>query len=297
MSETVDRLLRGAVDLHVHPFPSPFPRRIDTMEAARHAAEAGFRAIVIKSHHHSTATDVAALRPHGLNASGVQVFGAVALNSQVGRLNPAAVNLCLALGGKMVWFPTISSPAHLEHEKGDLNFPSLAIPLLPEEPNDIWAEDGNLKAEVHQILDLIAEAGAILSAGHLPARSVLALLEEARERGVTRVVVNHPNFVIEASKEQVVKMVELGTYIEHSLCMYDEDSTFYHWPIDVLVEWIELVGPERTLLGSDLGQKDNPLPVVSYRKTVRRLLDAGIPESAIRMMVADNGAHLLGLDD
>ena len=295
-SEIIDRLLHGAVDLHVHPFPSPFPRRIDILEAARHMAEAGFRAIVVKSHHHSTATDVAALRPNGLDATGVEVFGAVALNSQVGGLNPAAVNICLALGGKMVWFPTISSPAHLHHEKGDLKFPTLAIPLMPETPNDIWDERGDIKAEVFQILDLVKEAGAVLSAGHMPPRSVIALLEAARAKGIDQLVVNHPNFVIEASDDEVRQMIELGAYIEHSLCMFDEESTFHQWPVSELVKWIRWVGPERTLLGSDLGQKDNPLPVESYRKTIARLLDAGIDEKEVRLMVASNGAHLLRLD-
>ena len=29
MTDVVDRLLDGAVDMHVHPYPSPFPRRMD----------------------------------------------------------------------------------------------------------------------------------------------------------------------------------------------------------------------------------------------------------------------------
>lgn len=295
--EIIDRLLHGAVDLHVHPFPSPFPRRFDILEAARHAGEAGFRAIVVKSHHHSTATDVAALKPNGLDATGVDVFGAIALNSQVGGLNPAAVNMCLALGGRMVWFPTISSPSHLAHEEGELKFPTLAIPLMPETPNDVWAADGDLKPEVHAILALIKEAGAVLSAGHLPPRSVIAVLEAARAAGIERLVVNHPNFVIEASDDEVRRMIDLGAYIEHSLCMFDEESSFHQWPVDELVKWIRWVGPERTLLGSDLGQKNNPLPVDSYRKTIGRLLDSGVDEKEIRMMVATNGAGLLGLDE
>lgn len=33
----VDEMLRGAVDLHVHPSPSPFPRRIGIADAAMDA--------------------------------------------------------------------------------------------------------------------------------------------------------------------------------------------------------------------------------------------------------------------
>ena len=295
--DVVDRLLDGAVDLHVHPYPSPFPRRMDAAEAAQRAADAGMRAIVVKSHHHDTAIDVAALREHGIAQSGIEVFGGIALNTQVGGLNPHAVNLCLAMGGKVVWFPTIASPAHIEHhrEHPNLKFPQLAVDLIPEEPIDVW-RGGSLAPEVHQILTMVAEADAVLASGHMPARSIIAVFEAARDAGVRRMIVNHPNFVIEASKDEVKRMAELGALIEHSLCMYDEDLSFHNWAIDVLVDWIRWVGPECSSLGSDLGQAGNPLPVDSFRKICERLLETGFTEREVRMLVADNPARLIGLD-
>ena len=299
MSDVVDRLLDGAVDLHVHPYPSPFPRRMDAAEAATRAADAGMRAIVVKSHHHDTAMDVAALREHGIEQSGIEVFGGIALNTQVGGLNPHAVNLCLAMGGKVVWFPTIASPKHIEHHAAhpQLKFPQLAVDLVPEEPVDVWANgEGKLKPEVHEILRMIAEADAVLASGHMPAQSIIAVFSAAKEAGVRRMVVNHPNFVIEATKDEVKELAELGAVIEHSLCMYDEESSFHNWQIDTLVDWIRWVGPERSSLGSDLGQAGNPFPADSFRKICSRLLEAGMPERDVRMLVADNPARLLGLD-
>jgi hypothetical protein len=295
MSDELDTLLQGAVDLHVHPSPSPFPRRIDIVEAANLASQAGMRAIVVKSHHHNTAMDVAAVCPYGVEQSGVQVYGGIALNGQVGGINPYAVNLCLAMGGKIVWFPTIASPAHIA-QGHTLNFPKLTIPLMDEAPIDVWGDDGTLRPEVYEILTMIAEADAILASGHMPVRSILAVFEAARETGVRRMLVNHPNYVIEATHEEARKMAELGAMIEHSLCMYDEDSTFYHWQLDVLVDWIRAIGPEKSMLGSDLGQKNNPLPEQSYHKICSRLRDAGWTMAELRMLVADNPAALLGLD-
>jgi hypothetical protein len=293
----VDRLLEGAVDPHCHPFPSPFPRRIDILEAAEHYAGAGFRAIVVKSHHHSTASDVALLKRHGLDDTGVQVYGAIAMNNHVGGLNRHAVNLSLALGGKVVWFPTFSSPSHIEHARETgFKFPKLAVAMIPDEPIDIWAEQGRLRDEVHDILRMVAEADAVLAGGHMPASWIIAVFEAARDAGVRRMVCNHPNFVIDATPEEVAKMADLGAVIEHSLCMYDEGSTFHQWGLDVLLDWIRLVGPGRTQLGSDLGQQNNPLPVESYRKICPRLLDAGMSEREVRTMVADVPAGLLGLE-
>jgi Family of unknown function (DUF6282) len=295
-TDKVAQILEGAVDLHVHPAPSPLPRRIDAAEAARLAGETGFRAIVVKSHHHSTVTDVLALESEGMIPSDVQVFGGIALNGPVGGLNPKAVDLALKMGGKIVWFPTIGSPQHIRHhaEHPNLKFPKLAVQLKPEEPIEILA-NGRVSNQVYEILESAKEADAIVASGHLAPDRITALFEAAREVGVEKLLVNHPNFVVEASFEDARRWVGLGAYIEHSLCMYDEESSFYHWEIDTLVEWIEAVGPERSTLGSDLGQMNNPLPTDSFRKIVAMLLGRGLREETVRRMVRDNPSELLGL--
>jgi hypothetical protein len=295
--DRVAAVLDGAVDLHVHPAPSPLPRRIGALEAAELAGAAGFDAIVVKSHHHSTVMDVQALESNGSRAAaGARLFGGIALNSAVGGLNPHAVDLALKMGGKIVWFPTIGSPKHIEHHHAhpDLKFPKLAVKLEPEEPIDVFGDDGELKPAVHRILESIADADAILASGHMAPASITAVFEAAREKGVRRMLVNHPNFVIEASYDDARRWVELGAMIEHSLCMYDEESSFYNWDLDTLVKWIEAVGADRSTLGSDLGQDGNPLPTDSFRKIVEQLLDRGMPERDVRRMVADNPRELLG---
>jgi hypothetical protein len=296
MADPVAAVLQGAVDLHVHPAPSPLPRRIDALEAAQLAGEAGFEAIVVKSHHHSTVTDVLALGRDGLNeGSGARVYGGVALNSAVGGLNPHAVDLALKMGGRIVWFPTIASPQHIAHHRAhpDLKFPKLAVKLDPEEPVDVFGEDGALRPEVHRILESIAAADAILASGHMAPASITAVFEAARETGVRRMLVNHPNFVIEASYDDARRWVELGAVIEHSLCMYDEESSFHNWDVDTLVQWIQAIGAEHSTLGSDLGQMSNPLPTDSFRKIVSRLLERGMPDGEVRRMVCENPRRLL----
>jgi hypothetical protein len=298
-SEVVDRVLRGSVDLHVHPAPSPLPRRVDAVEAARGAEGLGMRAIVVKSHHHSTVTDVLALESHGLSASPVRTFGGIALNSAVGGLNPHAVDLALQLGGRIVWFPTIASPKHIAHhaEHPDLKFPKLAVHVRPETPVDVLDASGELRPEVHDIIGLIRDHDAILASGHMAPDRILAVFEAAHAAGVRRLLVNHPNFVVEATHEQGRRFVELGAMVEHSLCMYDDRSSFHNWDIDVLMGWIEAVGVDATTLGSDLGQRSNPLPTEAFTKIVAELLDAGLAEADVRKLVATNPARMLGLDD
>lgn len=300
MTTTIDRLLVGAVDLHTHPFPSTFERQVSIDELARQYADAGFRAFVAKCHHHSTAPDVLALRRSGGLPSGIEAYGGVALNGALGGLNPRALDATIQMGGKIVWLPTTGARNHLRHAAEAaaggkaMRFPSVDRRLMPEEPIDALDAEGRVRPEVQRIIELIAEAGdVILASGHLSADEVMAVFGAAHAAGVRKLLVTHPNFVIELSQEQCRQLADWGAVIEHSLCMYDEESTFCNWTIDVLVDWIEAIGPERSSLGSDLGQTNNPLPIAAYRKIVGRLLDAGVGEDAVRAMVADNPARLL----
>jgi hypothetical protein len=297
-AEVVARVLKGSVDLHVHPAPSPLPRRVDAVEAAQAAEAIGMRAIVVKSHHHSTVTDVLALG-RDLNGLPVKVFGGIALNSAVGGLNPHAVDLALKLGGRIVWFPTIGSPQHIAHHAAhpDLKFPKLAVHVREERPVDVLDENGELRPEVHDIIGLIKEHDAILASGHMAPDRILAVFEAAHAAGVNRLLVNHPNFVVEATHEQGKRFVELGAVIEHSLCMYDDRSSFYNWDIDVLLGWITAVGADRSTLGSDLGQMKNPLPSEAFTNIVGQLLDAGLGEADVEALVRRNPARLLDLAD
>jgi hypothetical protein len=294
----IDRVLEGAIDLHCHSGPSPFPRRIDHAEAARYADGLKFRAVVVKSHHHNTVMDVRAMAPWSLDGVRTELFGGVALNSHVGGLNLHAVELSLQLGGKIVWFPTISAGQHIDHYAGnpDLKFPKATVKLSPPGRLSILDDDGNVKEVVRSILGAIKEADGVVACGHMAPDHIRALLTAAVEMGITKLLVNHPEYVIEAGADAIVGFAAQGAVIEHSLCMYDDESSFYHWDVSELVKWIELVGPERTSLGSDLGQMHNPLPTEAYRKICGALLDSGVTEADVRMMVAGNPARLLSLD-
>lgn len=290
----VENLLVGAVDLHCHSGPSPMPRRITHAEAAKQADEAGFRAIVAKCHYHDTTTDILAMEPL-LAGLKVQVFGGIALNSQNGGLNPFAVDRSLKMGGKIIWFPTISSKAHLCHAAHDEQVQAHFQPrgMMQSEEISIFGDDGDLKPEVHQIIGQAKEAGALISTGHLGPEPAKALVEAAVAAGHNQLILSHPNFVVEVERQQAAQLAGLGATIEHELGMYYNERRF---KIAELVEWINFIGPEHTSLGSDLGQVNNPLPIEAYKQIVGSLLDSGIKEKDVQLMIRDNPARLIGLD-
>jgi len=291
----VDGLIEGAVDLHVHPFPSPFPRRMGIVEATEDAARAKYRAIIVKSHHHSMVPDVLALHETGLGDSPVKVFGGVALNPQVGGLNPYAVDLALNLGGKIVWFPTISSHAHIDHLEEGGTFPNATITLRQPQPISILNEAGKVKPEVFDILEQIRDHDAILTGGHLPASEIDILFTEAQRIGVQRILVNHPNFIVGASPELAGEWARKGVYIEHSVGMYDTFFGTRKSPIDfsVLEQYIAAAGVGKTMLVSDTGQQNNPRPVDVIKIAIRQLLDHGYNDKSIQAMVGGNAGQLL----
>ncbi|HEY3480854.1 MAG TPA: DUF6282 family protein [Streptomyces sp.] len=290
----VDELLHGAVDLHTHPGPSPFPRRMSIMDAAADAAAAGFRALVAKSHHHSMQTDILALETAGLQDLPVKVYGGVALNRTVGGLNPYAVELALRMGGRVVWFPTISSPAHLEfhahnHSSG---FPVAGVPLRENEPISVLDEAGELTAATRDVLDVIAAESAVLNCGHLPATEIDVLIPGALEAGVTRIVVSHPEFVLGAGPDRIGRWARQGVFVEHCLAMLVGREPKAE-PFGKIAEFHRAAGAGRTIFSSDLGQQGNPLPVTAYRRMVRALLDAGVGPADVKAMTGGNAGGLL----
>ncbi len=295
ISPALRKVLDGAVDLHCHSGPSPFPRRFNHVEAARDAERIGMRAILVKSHHHNTVMDLLSMRSQ-LDGLPVAVYGGVALNSEVGGVNPSAVAMSLRMGGRCVWGPTVSARQHIHAHNSDDGFPSAGMDLLEKEET-IFDETGSVSEDAVKITQLVAEAGALLTGGHLGSEEMKAYLKTARDNGVKRMLIHHPDFIVDVTDSDLEEMLGYGAYVEHELAMYHPDVEAPAWPIERLVDWIDRIGPERTVIDSDLGQRGNPLPVDGYVRIIGQLLDHGVSETAIRRMICQNTAFLLGLEE
>jgi hypothetical protein len=239
--------------------------------------------------------DLLAMGPW-LKEAPTPVYGGVALNSEIGGINPSAVAMSLRMGGRCVWAPTVSARQHIEHHSHEHGFPTSGLDLLESEVS-VFDEHGALSAQTEQVLDVVADADALLTGGHLDVASMKALFTLAVSKGVRRLLVQHPDFIVGAADGDIDELLRMGAYVEHEIAMYHPDVPKPGWPIEQLVGWIERVGPERTTIGSDLGQQGNPLPVDGYIYIVGQLLDHGVSEKDIRRMIADNPAYLLGLEE
>lgn len=276
------------------------PRCIDHIAAMKEAAEAGFRAVLIKDHYYS-ATPVTRLLNDNFAELGVEMLSGVPLNNATGGFNVHAVDHGIKLGAKLVWMPTFSSANHIDHHRHDDDFeekfPTTREKMLAPIPLSVLDDNGNLHDEVKAILDLIAENDLVLSSGHLNIREIWPLFEEAKRRGVTRLLVNHPTYVVDATMADLTTLAEMGAYLEHSMCMFIEGSIYQFYDHDNLRAMIEAGTIEKTILGSDLGQNKNPLPVDGFRSVVGMCLEMGYGEPEIRRMIGGNACSLMGLEE
>ncbi|QHF44147.1 hypothetical protein PspS35_10240 [Pseudomonas sp. S35] len=294
----IDDLMRGAIDLHCHSGPSVMPRYCDHIEAMREASEAGLKAVLLKDHYYSCTPVTTLLNKH-FSELNVRMLSGVPLNNAVGGLNVHAVEHGLKLGAQLVWMPTFSSANHIAHHHQDAKFtekfPQTTQRMLQPIPLTVLDDDGHLKEEVKAILDLIAAEDVVLSAGHLNIREIWPLFEEARKRGVERLLVNHPTYVVDATLDDMRQLANEGVFMEHSMCMWVPGSKFKFYDDQFLRQVIEAGTVDLTILGSDLGQQGNPSIAEGFRNVIGQLLDLEYSDQDIRKLTSGNASRLMNL--
>jgi len=280
--------LTDAIDLHVHTAPDVYDRSVNDNELARRAADAGMKALLLKSHHTLTADRATLAARQG----GTQVFGGLVLNQTVGGINPVAVETAVEFGAKQIWMPTI----HAQHCMDVADSPMFQAEVARGRRGiRIAGEDGTLSPVVLAVIEIVRDAGIILGTGHLAPEESHVLLRAANDMGVTRLLVTHPLMSFTRfTLDQMRTAVELGATLE-----FDYLSCSPKWPNavdpDVTAEMIRAVGPERCIMGTDGGQRFNPDPPQMLRAFARTMRDRGIRDDELRTMMCRNPARLLNV--
>ena len=168
--------------------------------------------------------------------------------------------------------------------------------MLDPIPLSVLDSNGQLLPEVLTILDMIAEGDVVLSSGHLHISEIWPLFEEAKKRGVKRMLCNHPTYVVDATLEDMKKLVSMGVYVEHSMCMFVPGSKFKFYDPKDLNDMIIAGTVDHTILGSDLGQLGNPKLIDGFKNVIETCLDLGYSAGDVKKMTSTNAAKLVGLD-
>jgi hypothetical protein len=286
---TVDSLVTGAIDMHVHFGPeSLMERRQNALQLARSAKEIGLRALVLKCREYNTvpiAMMVSELVPE------VQVFGSLTLENEIGSLNPSAAISAARMGAKIIWMPTFSSSNSKPVVEKVLGF------KLPGPEQVILDSKGKLKAEAKEIFQIAKEFNIVLASGHISPKETFALAEEAQRIGFKKLLVTHALqgalTSVLCSNDELKQLARGGIYIENSF--WDVLPTMNAYDPVRIVELVKAVGAERCIMSTDLGQSYNPPAPEGMRMFIATLLRKGLDAKEVEMMVKTNPVKLLGL--
>ena len=204
-------VISGIADLHVHGAPSLVERHGFDHEVLGAHRAAGVDFAVLKAHEGSTVERAALASQRELTA-GVEVVGGVVLNSPVGGANADAVQVAARLGGRVVWMPTVSAPAHIASAAST----ELAVHrALAFRQVDVLDPAGRLLPAWQDVLDVVAEYDLVLASGHLTCAEALVLFRAAKAAGVRRLLFNHPRMPFLAWDEEASPaLADLGVVLE-----------------------------------------------------------------------------------
>jgi hypothetical protein len=292
----IDGLLRGAIDPHVHSGPSIAARALDHVELLRQASAAGFAAVVTKDHDYSSVMTAALIRQNFPELK-TKIYASIVLNNVIGGFNPYAVEHTAAMGGRIVWLPTLAAENHLRWQaQAKSTHPASTDKIRPAVGIPVLDADNKVRDDVKEVLDIVARNDMVLASGHLHISETWIVFEEAKRRGVTRMVLTHPEDIVDASTNDVRGIAAMGAFVEHSLCMFIEGSKYRIATGEDLCRHIDAAGVDQTIFCSDLGQTGNMSPLDGFRQGIKLCIDLGYDDEQIRKMVSLNAARALGIE-
>ncbi len=321
--ELSQELLQGAIDIHVHATPHlpSSPRKLDPIEAAIAARDAGMQTIVLMDVFQMT-NGIAWIVNRAV--PDFQVHGGLILNTAYGGLNPRAVKTAIGYGDGAKFISLGAHSTYYQASREGRVVDGVFKPLKDLYPEFRREEldrairipvEGPIGPELEEILSLIsANPHIFLNTGHVSPEEAIRLVDLSRKYGIDKVLVATAVTGV-ATTEQLRRMADQGALIEYTMGSYthttsipkthyyvereyaaDEEITGQGASLRKAAEQIRELGPEHCILATDFGGYTLPDPVEGMRGFIASLLDLGIPEYDIRRMVKDNPERLLGID-
>ncbi|SFO18527.1 MULTISPECIES: DUF6282 family protein [Actinomadura] len=291
-----DRLLRDAVDVHVHGRPdlsAAFHYRGDDLAVARLAHAYGIAGWVLKSHLWIT-TDRAGMLRRQVADLGFEVHGSITLNPPMGGVCATVVELAAAHGARVVFLPTWGSDADTGRNGYISKLLGRVSPSFDEYGRrnavSLLASGGTLTGQAREAVDACRDLGLSLATGHVSLEESEAVARYCADIG-QRLMITHPmHYTADAGRLR--ELAALGAYIE--FCngpLLHPDSR--HTIRDVH-DMLSAIGPERSVLSTDAFSRWAPSEPECLRIFVEQLAYLGWRPDELRRMTVDNPRAFLG---
>jgi uncharacterized protein DUF6282 len=291
-----DRLLRGAIDVHVHGQPdlsAGLPNRGADLEVARLAHAYGMAGWVLKSHLWPTIDRARSVR-ESMAETGFQVHGSITLNPPVGGLEPSVVELAAAHGARVVFLPTWGSAADVGRDGYIAMLLGRIAPSFGAYQGraaiTLCESNGALSGRAREVIDACRALGLALATGHASIEESRAVAGYCAEVG-QRLLITHPLHYTKDPAE-LRELAARGAYLE--FCNAPLVHPDGHLTVRDVHEALSAVGPQRSILTTDVFSRWVPPEPECLRMFVEQLAYLGWPAEQLATMTATNPRAFLG---
>ncbi|HBM47294.1 MAG TPA: hypothetical protein DD387_05685 [Lachnoclostridium sp.] len=278
--------LTGIIDMHIHSAPDIRQRKLDDLQLMEAAVERGVRAIVIKSHMVPTAdraTLVNKIRQEKYPDSDFQMFGSLVMNLPVGGINPWAVEASIKLGAKEIFLPTMTAENHCRKENKE-HFVSVV-------------KDGKIVEPLKDVFQLVKDYDVALGTGHISPSEIFTVVEAARNAGVKKIIVTHPEFhIVGMSLEEEKRIVKDYDVLLEKVYAQPIGGGVYKKNLPDNVAHMKEIGCEHFIVSTDGGQMQNPEWYNTIAEYIDYLYDSGFSQEEIDVMTKKNPGRMLGIE-
>ena len=288
-----NELLQGAIDCHIHAFPDFVHRSQDIIQIAIDASKAGMRALAFKDHWNISANAAYLTQRHidylmqnGELTHRVEIYGGA---GTCFGINPEAIRVATAV-------------SELQDDLvPDLHFLRLLAWRRPSGEGQGPPGRRNLGQGVARSDRSDGNGGGQARRHRLRPhrlRGTAAARASWRRRSACA-----PRSIIRCSSstscllDEMKQLADLGIYVG-TYCQPMIPSLYQPVadPMET-ISTIKAIGAERCIIGSDFGQVLHMDSIDGMRVFIRALLAFGIKESEVKVMLQDNPAKLMYLDE
>jgi hypothetical protein len=183
-----------------------------------------------------------------------------------------------------VWMPTVSSRTH----KAGAASPELSVHRGFElRPVDV-TDNGVLRPEWFDVLDVVAAHDLVLASGHLSAQETVTLFTHAHGAGIGRLLVNHPMMAFLNWNDHAARSLrDLGAHLELGI-LPDLLGDAAHASLQL----VKTYPTSLLVFGGDLGHAHHPGPSTAVAPWLHRLEELVGPQTATAIMTTQTRSLL-----
>ena len=146
------------------------------------------------------------------------------------------------------------------------------------------------------ILFLIKDYNAVLSTGHISPKESFIVIEAAKDIGLNKIIITHPEFhIVGMSIEDQKKMVNDYDIMLEKVYAQPIGNGLYKKNLQDNIQVIKEIGSKNIIISTDGGQIQNPEWYNTIKGYIDCLYEAGFSQMEIDQMTKTNPAKMLGI--